>query len=482
MNMKVGKKKLALTIIALLLLAKLIITFVALPEISVDYVAKYNELTKPSDYIHEDNAADDYLKACELYIEPSEELYESRLMVKWYEARTPFFTDIDPNALNLLRAWIESNKPAIHQIKSANQKPYCWFERKSEKGSAIGITFPEFSGIREISEVLINSARLNTLDNNFRDAIDDILICYCIGQRRCRENLSLTEQLSAIRIKSDAIKTALELLYYSNPTVEELRYFQESLQSLVVDEDYIPGVEAEKLFLYDYVQRVYLDWIRGINRPSIRVLSSIKCMCGDHMIPLINGFAGPSRQEVLREIDHFIDLNSQLRERTPWEIDHQCKNVLMEIEAINECDFFMDFFAHPFIGLFSLSQKEKAQTNALITVLAILRYKADHGHLPETLEELVIKGYIGFLPKDPYRDGDLSYRVINDDFVLYSYGEDYEDNNGEPITTEKDIDDRMFGASLPSSSVTKIKVTAYKDGIYWPVTTIPVCFDTQKIY
>ena len=71
--MKISKFKLILIIVILLLSAKIIIALVALPKATVDYVAKYNELTQPADFIPEKNAADYYLRAEELYIEQSEE-------------------------------------------------------------------------------------------------------------------------------------------------------------------------------------------------------------------------------------------------------------------------------------------------------------------------------------------------------------------------------------------------------------------------
>jgi len=484
--MKISKFKIIVLILASILLAKIIITLVALPKASIDYTAEYNELTKPADFTPEENAADYYLKACELYIEPSEELYSSHLMVEWYEDKASFLTDIDPEDLLLLEQWIISNQPAIDQIRLAIPKPYCWFQRKSETGHALGITFPEATTIRHISEVFIYSARLNAIKKNFRSAIDDIIDCYHIGQHQCWENISIIDQYLGIRIKTNAIKTALDILSYSKPAPEELEYFQDSLQAIIDTDSYIPGLEAEKLFLYDNVQRIYLDWIRGINRPAFRVLCGIRCLCDDNNFLWVNAFVGSSRGEILSQIDRFFDLHNQLRDKTQWQIHHQYANQLSEIEAMSESNFFMELCAPPSIRVFSLSQKQKAQAEALIAVLAILRYKADNNRLPETLEELIANGYLNHLPQDPYSEGNLRYRVLNDDFVLYSIGEDFEDNNGEPIIIEEDT---MFGfpkTEMPGMTPLKdrpqktIKRTVYNDVVYWPVTDIPQYFDRNR--
>ena len=484
--MKITKLKLTVIILSILLLTKIIITLVALPKPTIDYVAQYNELSKPVSYSPEDNAADDYLKAIDLYVEPSEELHDSILMVKWYEKKTPFQTDVDPGSLLLLEKWLLSNEPALDQTKIAMQKPYTWFERESEEGPALGIKAPEIHSIREISEAMLCSARFNALDNNFRAAFDDIVDCYRLGQHQCRENASLLEQYLGINIKTDATKIALSILSFFEPNAEDLKSFQNSLHSLVIDESYIPGIETERLFFYDSVQYIYLDWIRGINKPSLRVLHSTRCLCGDNDFLWINAFVGPSRQTTIQQIDHFFDLHNQLRDKTPWEINHQYINELSEIESFNRRFFFKDFIYHPAIRLFSSFQESNAQTDALITVLGILRFKADNNRLPESLGELLSDGYLHYLPKDPYSEGFLKYRVLSDDFVLYSFGKDFEDNKGESIVIEQDSmfnsqGIEMITPSLPIDQFPRaIKRTVYKDIVYWPVTDIPEYIDRNK--
>jgi hypothetical protein len=485
--MKITKLKLILIILSLVLLTKIIITLVALPTPTIDYVAQYNELTKPVNYSPENNAADDYLKAFDLYVEPSEELHDSILMVKWYEKNTPFQADVDPDSLLLLEKWLISNKSALDQIEVAMQKPYTWFEKEPEEGPALGIRSPEISGIRKMSEVMLCSARFNALDNNFRATFDDIIDSYRLGQQQCRENASVLEQYLGINIKTDTIKTALNILSFLEPNSEDLKHFQDSLCSLTVNEDCIPGIETERLFFYDTVQYIYLDWIRGINKPSLRVLYGTRCLCGDVDFLWVSAFVGPSRQKTLQQIDRFFDLHNQLRDKTPWEIYHQYINELREIESFNKRYFFKEFFYHPSVRLFSSFQKSNTQTEALITILAILRYKADNNRFPETLEELLSAGYITYLPKDPYSEGFLKYRVMDDDFVLYSTGKNFEDDKGETVVIEEDS---MFGLNRNAPTVIPhsedqpariIKRTVYKDLVYWPVTNTPEYNESPKI-
>lgn len=477
---QVRRLKLFILVLIGVLFAKIFITLVSLPKITVDYVAAYNEYTKPVAFTAADNAADYYYQARRLYKELPEELYSSALLLKWRKDRTPFFEDINPDDLQLLEKWLQSNKPAFDQIKLAIQKPYAWFERKSETGNILHIIFEEFASIRGLSHALIYSAKVNAINNNFTGAANNITDCYQVGQHKCRENLSLAEQAHGLRIKNKATKAALAILAYSKPAAEELKYFQDSLQTIVDEDSYLPGFTAEKIFKYELVQRLYLDWIRGINRPAFRIMRQIICMCDDNNPMWVNAFTGPSRTEIISQIEHLFELHEQLRDKTPWQIHHQYSNLTSEIEAMNGDDFFGKFFATSYYWFFSKYYESKVQTDALITILAALRFKADNNRLPGTLDELVSKGYMKTVPHDPYSREDLVYQVIDNDFRLYSVGKDFEDNNGEATTVERDETFEFEGmdtyempamppASLPDPPAGKKTIwKVYKDIMYWP--------------
>ena len=49
-----------------------------------------------------------------------------------------------------------------------------------------------------------------------------------------------------------------------------------------------------------------------------------------------------------------------------------------------------------------ISHRCKIDTEALITTLALLRYKAEKNEYPATLEELAAAGYIKEVPIDPF--------------------------------------------------------------------------------
>ena len=74
----------------------------------------------------------------------------------------------------------------------------------------------------------------------------------------------------------------------------------------------------------------------------------------------------------------------------------------------------------------------RTSLDALIGTIAILRYETEKGQLPSDLQILVDEGYLETLPKDSFSDGLLRYKHTADDFMLYSYGLDFDDDGGTP--------------------------------------------------
>ncbi len=69
--------------------------------------------------------------------------------------------------------------------------------------------------------------------------------------------------------------------------------------------------------------------------------------------------------------------------------------------------------------------------------LGLLRYKQAHGAFPPTLDALRLEGLI-----DPFNDKPLLYRAEGDGFVVYSVGDDQNDNGGVVKTVEDYLDTR----------------------------------------
>jgi hypothetical protein len=80
------------------------------------------------------------------------------------------------------------------------------------------------------------------------------------------------------------------------------------------------------------------------------------------------------------------------------------------------------FNAHLF---YTRLERERAENDITQLGLAILRYRAEHGRLPETIEKLG-----GPKPVDPFSGQSYLYRPGPTGFLLYSVGSDMKDDGG----------------------------------------------------
>lgn len=71
-----------------------------------------------------------------------------------------------------------------------------------------------------------------------------------------------------------------------------------------------------------------------------------------------------------------------------------------------------------------------AQFRAARTALAVERYRLAHGELPESLDDLVPE-FLDQVPKDPFGDGPVKYKLLESGFMVYSIGIDEEDDGGK---------------------------------------------------
>jgi hypothetical protein len=86
--------------------------------------------------------------------------------------------------------------------------------------------------------------------------------------------------------------------------------------------------------------------------------------------------------------------------------------------------------------------ESSAHVRLALTALAIERFRATHRKLPETLDAITL-GYT--VPKDPFDDAPLRYRVLTKGYVIYSMGADrYDDLGREPPERKKSSDTNSY--------------------------------------
>ncbi|HOK67835.1 MAG TPA: hypothetical protein PLV55_13615 [Anaerohalosphaeraceae bacterium] len=438
-------------------LAKIGWLFAQRPLIQTDYVAEYNDWSKPPGFKPDENAAFLYQKAFEAYVPKSDEVWA-----------------VDPFCLRPLPGsmieWLKANTAAAEYFQTASDKPYYRPERFSEDGSMGGIRVPELPSFKQLAEVCIWKARLEAQEGRFEKALETLLHCWRAGNHLCSPQLFVADQFLGLRLRQMAAENLFLLLRQYSVSSSILRLWQESLEKLAAEDMHRPSFKTEKFFAEDMLQRTFLDNGRGTGRWAWRSgyprallasdLSAFHIYFESLKERTYFCLFGPTRNEIARQIDDLINLSDHLLQKTPWQIHQDVPSVFERFDEVERSHIFFivsQIHLNP-EAMIHTYHKTAAQMNALIAVLAVLRYKNDTGVYPKTLDKLTAEGYLRSVPMDPYSGSPMIYKVLEDGFTLYSIGEDFEDNGG---TFNKETPKRDISLHIH-----------FPDIVYWPIAVI----------
>lgn len=458
--LKLNKKVIliAVGLLVLLLVVKMALVLTAKPKITVDYVAEYNRITRPENYDPNDNAAPYYQKTFDAFVGMPSEIQE--------RSSTDWPADLNSTEQAILKEWLTSNSQTFEYFRIAADKPYYWIERQTGKDNdMMSVMFPERSSLRNLINALLWNAKLAALKGRTQAAFENIIDCYQAGCQKCRAPSLLIDQLVGMRLKRKAIDSALVILDETRIDSSDLKSFQDSLQTEFDRDTYVLDFEAEKMVLYDILQRTFVDNNRGTGRLTWRATRDLIPMHHDwrNLKVYLNCFWGPTRNQTIEQIGKVFTIYNQVVTKTPWQVKNEGRDYFGETEKINSNNLILSVFGINSTSIFRLYHETRTQTEALITILAILRFKEENHRLPISLEELVSGGYLKSVPMDPYSNGPLVYKLTEDNFKLYSVGEDFVDDGG----SNEDKTKHLSGLDIDKVHIISREYTP--DIVYWPV-------------
>jgi len=395
------------------------------PNPKVDYVAKINELARAG-RDETLNAAPFYQKAIDLYVESGEELTTTLS-----RRPRPVWTDeLSDKEQSLLKEWVQSNSQALSQLELGTKKPYYWADNFSPSGNVIGILMPELAKFRQLGFAITWRAKLAAVKGNIDKAMKDIVTCYRFGLHQIGPNL-LVAQLVGIAIRTIALDTTYKILDRTKVDSDLLKTLQRQIEHLSTDESYIPDIRAEKFCMLDIIQRMFTDDGKGDGR--ILTSAEILSMISDSTTLTqeeIQSIPELRRRQTIETVEKLYEHLDFIVQKSPWQWKNEKIEPEKKIEKIMDGNPLVKIFCPAFVRVAQIFAQRKAQADALTTTLALLRYKADKGRLPEKLDELVSAGYLKALPTDPFSGSPFVYKRLGDDFMLYSFGIDCDDDGG----------------------------------------------------
>jgi len=432
------------------------------PVITTNYVAELNRMVKP-DADESQNAEPLYNRAIELYGKIPDDI--SKLFETQY---------IKANAEEKQRIaeWITDNEEMFNIIIAGTKKPYYWSNYGESDGveNVMDILMPHLPGFRKLVFALRCRIWLRAEQGLYEDAFGDIVACYRIGQHLRGDKLVI-EQLVGIAIEALSVQTVRDIISQYEIDSATLSELQKGFEQMITDEDFVVSFKAEKLLAYDIIQRTFTDGPGGGHiipksvsqlYPEVQIIggtslrdhrpSPVKTQGQDwisdirYEISELGGFIyeacsfckktsyilflHPDKKQTLQALEGLYDYWEVIRIKTPAQIRAEGIDVEKETMEIVKGNILMQESA-PAIGrVFAQDYANKVSVEAVITIIAILRYNKDVGRYPENLNELIITNYLEELTMDPYSDKPLVYKKKGEGFILYSVGPNFIDDGG----------------------------------------------------
>lgn len=404
------------------------------PTISVNYVDWLNELVK-SERNESDNARPFYQKAIELYVKnPQDWLYGSG---KEWSA------DLNDVEISILSGWLEDNNGALEALREGSRRPDFWNEYQSDETELekdyLSNPLMASSVVANAMEILPNYRHLAfamrwqiiyEADNgDIETALSDCVALTKFGGHLHGHGL-LIEQLVGIAIEGLANGTTFRLLDRIDVPAEVLKNAQEEFDKQFGRQVPVISMEGEKVFWYDQIQRTFTDDGQGGGRMLARGMAYVVTDDWKENLWRFVSFNYPNRREVVANIDKYFERFAEIVTETPLELSDE----VIDEQVWNEVNITPIMLkiqtpAHERVG--QIAWRMKSGREALLAVLAVMRYEKEKGLYPAGLDELVKAGYLKKLPMDPYSDGPLVYRKTESGFLLYSLGTNLTDEGGE---------------------------------------------------
>jgi hypothetical protein len=440
------KKHAYLLVIPMAILVFLLVTgifiFGGKPKVTVNYIAEYNKISRPDGFDPNDNADEFYKEAGKAYVSPS--------MLAKYAANKEF-QDINDDDMASLKEWIGKNSRCLKYLEEGNKKKFFWAKEDENRDGILSIKNLGPESMYLIVHLLEQKARVAAMDGNFEDSLKSLLEWWKISRHYSNPKMLWPQE--EIRTKSQILKVASLILDYFAMDANNLRLWQEKWQKEFVADDYIPNFQTQRLYYYDQIQRNFVYNTKGEGRLAWKRAKDFVCACGEEYNRRIylSCFNGPTSNEVSQIVSSVCDYYQGIVNKTPWEVRYPEREFKDHLEEIKKKQPIFDHFIPIVRGTWIHYHGLNAQKDAFVTAIAVLRYKADHSTYPENLEVLLKDKYIEKLPKDPFSDRPLVYRLLNDEFELYSVGLDFEDNGGKGV----------MGRDFPA-------MNDKGDDIFWP--------------
>lgn len=329
-----------------------------------------------------------------------------------------------------------------------------------------------FTESRWIQQLLLIHAWRSIVNNDQASAVDDLIAAIRYAEQT-RETSFLISDIFAIGMHTRAVDGALWVLE-AHPGV----FTADDLGRLRAANDAFMGgdirfvLDDERLLSHDSAQRMFTDNGSGdghavVYYPRFEMFVDNDIDSGREASligPLWLPFA-PTRKEFEAMSDRCFDAIRVDTLAPPWQFRqsevHLLKNELERTrQSQQRWNLHLMLLGGGFFSLDNIIDRARMKQSSASTILAMHEYRLVNGDWPPTLVSLVPE-FIDQLPVDSYTGQPLLFMIdpATNTPILYSAGEDGDDDGGVPVRADKDP-----WSSMPDDG----------DMIFWPSKPPPV--------
>jgi hypothetical protein len=308
----------------------------------------------------------------------------------------------------------------------------------------ISILLPNLSEFKFLTRLLRLRAFFSAEQGEYEEAFDDLKSCYRLGQH-LKGDKFIVEQLVGIAIEGLAVQSILDMVAEYDISSAALTDLHRSFEQIIANENFLVSLETEIMVTYDEIQRCFTDGRLDGGHLYLARMRTIAGLYENDVENLIFNavlspklwsralkvlFAHPNKKQTRKAAERYYDFWTKLYLKTPAQVKADRIDAEKEAEEIIADNVFLQIFAPALARVNQIAYRNKTEIHATVTILALLRYHKDKGSFPEDLQQLVSAGYLKQLPDDAFSLKPLVYRKTQDDFILYSVGPDFIDNDG----------------------------------------------------
>lgn len=377
----------------------------------------------------ERNAADVYQQAFE-----SLRISDSDYLKLWLDENV---RKDNPELMVLTREVVEANGRFFELLEEATSLRYCAFAVAWEE-SPLAITFPHLARMRDCARMLVLRSEVQAADGRIDEAVESCAMILRMSQH-VQEDPTIIGQLVGYSMNKHAVGALERVLSEGDPTTETCQ----GLFDQIADMDQV-GTSMRAMQGEVVVCGVRL--FDGLRRGTVT---------GGELLGLEGAASPPSPSEqagwrvaqgiarALINLDEiaYLGVMQEYMEALgrPWpESNQRLEAMDFSYATTGRLRFPPKLLTGMLVPVFSRvawSRDESiARLGAAQIALALKAYAAESGRYPDSLAELEAGGWQ--LPIDPFSQEPFFYRLEGNGFVVWSVGQDMDDDGGRPEDAE----------------------------------------------